>query len=447
MGQSASPRNFPANEYSFRQDSSFLFFTGCHEPGAACMIWPDGTSTLYLPQGDPGDELWHGRQIPREFIARRAGTELFAHAEYLSDAIEDMRRKKVRVHTARVSTAADNTRLAMLMADSGGIGEEEGGSTALLDAIVEARLCRDSDELASMRKAADITAKAHRLAMASTHPGVIDYEIHALINATFQSAGMSEAYPSIVTIEGEVLHGHASGRELRKGQLLLVDAGAETPEGYASDVTRTWPVGGRFEGFQKEAYNAVLAAQKAAIKQCKPGNEFREVHLAACRVMIKFLVDQLLLVGEVDELLEMGAHAPFFPHGVGHLIGLDVHDMELLGDRAGYEKGRSRSNQFGLSFLRLDRTLRPGMVVTVEPGFYIIPSLLRDPEMRDQLSERVKWEEAHRLAPFGGIRIEDDILITEEGHENLTAAIPRESKDIEALVGSGKRPGERLSAE
>ena len=237
----------------------------------------------------------------------------------------------------------------------------------------------------------------------------------ALIEAIFTSNGMTSAYPPIVTIEGEVLHGQADGKELKDGQLLLVDAGAETPSGYASDVTRTWPVNGKFSVRQKQIYQAVLLAQSAAIKRCQKGVLFEDVHMAAARSLVQFCVNLELMKGDVDELVELGAHAAFFPHGIGHLLGLDVHDMELFGDRVGYGKDGKRSKQFGLNHLRLNRRLEEGMVVTVEPGFYIIPSLLRDQGMRDTLGDRIYWEEAHRLAPFGGIRIEDDVLITSDG--------------------------------
>ena len=314
----------------------------------------------------------------------------------------------------------------------------------LLDAVIESRLVRDDGEIAEMRWALEVTATAHRQAMMATKPGVTDYEIHALIEGIFKANGMTSAYPPIVTIEGEVLHGQADGKELKEGQLLLVDAGAETPSGYASDVTRTWPVSGKFSIRQKQIYQAVLSAQSAAIKRCQKGVLFEDVHLAAARSLVQFCVNLELMKGDVDELVELGAHAAFFPHGIGHLLGLDVHDMELFGDRAGYEKGRTRSAQFGLNHLRLNRRLEEGMVVTIEPGFYIIPSLLRDQTMRDTLGDRIYWEEAHRLAPFGGIRIEDDVLITPEGPDVLSAGIPKEIRSIQNLVGSGLTPQERF---
>jgi Xaa-Pro aminopeptidase len=446
VGHTLLPRNYLANPMPFRQDSTFLYYTGVRTPDAACLIAPSGMSTLYLPASDPADEIWHGRQPPMEFVARRAGMESVATLDHLGAAINELQRQKTTVHALPVADPIANARQNEWLKSQLDPREPTSGSEALLEAVIQMRLVRDADELVAMRRAAEVTASAHRLAMSATHPGVSEDAIHALIEATFKANGMTSAYPPIVTIEGEVLHGHATGRELRSGQLLLVDAGAETPEGYASDVTRTWPVNGRFEPKQADLYRAVLEAQKAALAKCTVGTPFRDVHHAAALKLTQTLVDMTLLKGDAEELVAMGAHALFFPHGVGHLIGLDVHDLELYGDHAGYSADSHRSDQFGLSYLRLDRPLLDGMVVTIEPGFYIIPSLLRSQEMRDKFDDHVNWEEAHRLAPFGGIRIEDDVFITADGPEVLTDAIPRTVAEVEAAVGIGPPPEERLSA-
>ena len=445
-GHTLLPRNYLANPMPFRQDSTFLYFTGVRNPDAACLIAPSGMSTLFLPAPDPADEIWHGRQPPMEFVARRAGIEAVTTLDHLPAAISELARQKTAIHALPVADPIANARQNAWLNASMDPRDPTTGSEELLEAVIQMRLVRDADEIVAMRRAAEVTASAHRLAMAATHPGVSEDAIHALIEATFKANGMTSAYPPIVTIEGEVLHGHAAGRELRPGQLLLVDAGAETAEGYASDVTRTWPVSGSFEQKQADLYRAVLEAQKSALEKCTVGTAFREVHHAAALTLTQALVDMTLLKGDAEELVAMGAHALFFPHGVGHLIGLDVHDLELFGDHAGYSAESRRSEQFGLSYLRLDRPLLEGMVVTIEPGFYIIPSLLRDQEMRDRFDDHVNWEEAHRLAPFGGIRIEDDVWITEDGPEVLTDSIPRTVAEIEAAVGAGPPPEQRLSA-
>jgi Xaa-Pro aminopeptidase len=238
-------------------------------------------------------------------------------------------------------------------------------------------------------------------------------------------------------VHGEVLHNTSYDGVLAAGDLLLADAGAEH-QGWASDVTRTWPVSGRFSGTQRAMYEIVLAANEAAIDLVRPGNRYRDVHLAAARVLTRGLVELGILSGDVDDLVVRGAHAVLFPHGVGHLLGLDVHDMEDLGDRAGYAPGRTRSDQFGLGYLRLDRDLQPGMVVTIEPGLYRIDALLADeriaePWVRDGT---LSMDALARFADTRGIRIEDDVLCTPTAPRVLTATIPKSVAQLEALVGS-----------
>jgi Xaa-Pro aminopeptidase len=236
-----------------------------------------------------------------------------------------------------------------------------------------------------------------------------------------------------------VLHNHRHDNVLAAGDLLLADVGGESDTGYAADITRTWPVSGRFSASQRTLYELVLAMQGAAIAAVRPGARYRDVHLVAARTLIDGLVQLGVLEGQVDALLEDGAHALFFPHGIGHLLGLDVHDMEDLGDRAGYAVGRTRSAQFGLSYLRLDRDLVPGMLVTIEPGFYQVPSLLADPA-RVGLSDRaLNRSKLAAYADVRGIRIEDDVLVTDTGCRVLTEALAKTPSEVEALVGAGSR--------
>jgi Xaa-Pro aminopeptidase len=416
-GHHALPRNFAANVYRFRQDSSFLYFCGLRRPGCGLRIDAGGISTLFLPVPDPSDALWHGESQSFEAVAAATG-----------------------VQAVRPATEADTSGCAVLpIADPS--QRIEAPSTALVDAVIALRLTRDETEVAAMRRAIAVTAQAHRLAMSVTRPGVRDDAITALIEYVFALGGMDLAYSSIVTARGEVLHGHARGEVLRSGELLLVDAGAEEGGGYAADITRTWPVSGCFSPRQRAVYDAVLAAQEAGISVLKPGVPYRDVHLASARVIARFAVDEGLLLGEVDGLVESGAHAVLFPHGVGHLIGLDVHDMEGYGDRVGYPPGSERSAQFGLSFLRLDRAMEPGMVVTVEPGIYLVPAILNDPELHARFGDSVAWDLARSWLPFGGVRIEDDVLVTELGSEVLSSDIPKDPASIEALVGSRDFPG------
>jgi Xaa-Pro aminopeptidase len=237
-----------------------------------------------------------------------------------------------------------------------------------------------------------------------------------------------------VTVHGEVLHDESHDRELLAGDLLLADVGSETPEGWAADVTRTWPVTGRFTEPQRAIYDVVLRAQSAAIAAVRPGVRYLDVHRVAGRTLLAGLIELGILRGDLDDLYARGAHALFFPHGIGHLLGLDVHDMEDLGDRAGYQAERKRSENFGDRYLRLDRDLEPGMLVTIEPGFYRIPYLLERPEEVLDVEDALDRKELERYAGVRGIRIEDDVLVTADGCEVLTAAIPKQADAVERAV-------------
>jgi Xaa-Pro aminopeptidase len=258
---------------------------------------------------------------------------------------------------------------------------------------------------------------------------------------------MTCAYNSIVTVQGEVLHNNHYHHALGAQDLVLADVGAETAAGWAADITRTWPRSGRFSPTQRAVYEVVLAAQSAAIAAVAPNVEYRDIHLLACRVLAEGLVDLGILRGDPQSLVERDAHALLFPHGIGHLLGLDVHDMEDLGDIAGYAPGRSRSPRFGLGYLRLDRPLQPGMLVTIEPGFYQVPALLHDPERRSLYNDCVDWDRLTQFADVRGIRIEDDVLVTPEGCEVLTAALPTQVSAVEAAVLEGSLSPSELRSE
>lgn len=256
------------------------------------------------------------------------------------------------------------------------------------------------------------------------------------MEAAIIESGMTTSYGSIVTVHGEVLHNERHDGWLAAGDLLLADVGAETRGGWAGDVTRTWPVSGRMSGSQRALYEVVLEAQIAAISAVRPGVSFRDVHRTASRALVHGLCDLGVLVGGEEELFERGAAALFFPHGIGHLLGLDVHDMEDLGDRAGYAPGRARSTAPGERYLRLDRELEPGMCVTIEPGYYRIPSIIDDALALGDLASAIDRSVLDRLSDVRGIRIEDDVLVTENGSEVLTASIPKTIPEMEAVIGS-----------
>jgi Xaa-Pro aminopeptidase len=258
--------------------------------------------------------------------------------------------------------------------------------------------------------------------------------IVAAMDSEIVASGCTHAYQPIVTRHGEVLHDERHHHVVEPGDLVLADVGAEAPEGWASDVPRTGPATGRFSPTQRDAYEAVLSAQKAAIGAVAPGVRYLDVHRAAGRALLARLIELGLFRGDLDDLYARGAAALFFPHGVGHLLGLDVHDMEDLGDRAGYAPGRTRSTSVGDRYLRLDRDLAPGMVVTIEPGFYRIPYLLERPEEVGDLESALDRQVLARFSDVRGIRIEDDVLVTDGGAEVLTQSIPKTTDDVEAAM-------------
>ncbi|MCA9583547.1 MAG: Xaa-Pro dipeptidase, partial [Myxococcales bacterium] len=299
------------------------------------------------------------------------------------------------------------------------------GDRELAHALVALRLTHDDDALASIEAAARVTAEAHVVGMEVTPTAQREWEVRAAMEHVIARHGMGTAYGSIVTTAGQVLHNPHHHQLLHPGDLLLADVGAEGRCGFASDVTRTWPVGGTFSGTQRALYEVVLEAQRRAIEAVLPGARYRDVHLEAARALLEGLVSLGILRGDPAGLLAEGAHALFFPHGTGHLLGLDVHDMEDLGDAAGYPADRARDDQFGLSNLRLDRDLAPGMVVTIEPGFYQIEALLSGDSPLAHLTHRIDKQELLRFADVRGIRIEDDVLVTDSGADVLTGALAR----------------------
>ena len=398
-------RNYPANQYEFRASSHFLYLVGIPLVDAV-LVLADGHSELFVPPHAPDDALWHGEQPGFDEIQAVTGVDRVRALPELAG------------HLAKLGPAG---RLPVIAA----AGRTAAGE-ALIDAILALRLCHDDFAVHELRRAAAVTACAHEAGRQAARPGTAVAAVRAAMEQPILAADFTTAYSSIVTVRGEVLHNHDRSGTCQAGELLLADVGAESDSGWASDVTRTWPVSGQLSPSQQAMYELVLAAQKAAIAAVRPGARYRDVHLTACRVLASGLRDEGLLTGDLDSLVERGAHALFFPHGVGHLLGLDVHDMEDLGDRAGYAPGRSRSSQFGLCYLRLDRDLTPGMAVTIEPGLYFVPAILNSEALTAPFRDVLRREALPRFADVRGIRIEDDVLVTATGCDVLTAAIPKE---------------------
>ena len=422
-GQSR-PRNFQHNRFPFRAESHFLYLVGRSLEGAALLVEPGG-ATLYAPPADPEAELWTGPMTTLDNLSQELGLEVRPIEELVGAA--DI----AALPPQDLETALWLSELLDRDLEPGGGVELEGRDVALAEAMIALRLSHDAPAIAQLRDAAAVTCRAHLAGMQATRAGSREASVRAAMEAAIIAAGCNTAYGSIVTVHGEVLHNERHDGVLGTTDLLLADVGAETPEGFAGDVTRVWPVAGRFSPTQRAAYEIVLASQLAAIAAVKPGVRYLDVHRAAGLSLVEGLIGVGILRGDAAELYARGAAALFFPHGVGHLLGMDVHDMEDLGDRAGYAPGRVRATAPGDRYLRLDRDLAAGMCVTIEPGFYQIPRILSRPDEVGELESALDRRALARFADVRGIRIEDDVLVTETGHEVLSAAIPKSIDDIQ----------------
>lgn len=423
----ARPRNFAANRYPFRAESHFLYFVGQSLEESVLVVRPDG-ATLFSPPPDPEEALWSGPKPTLEALSAWLEIEVRPLDELRADG------NAASLPVQDYETALFQSEVLGRDLEPSSGPDVEGVDRELADRVIAIRLTHDGAAIAQLKAAAAVTARAHAAGMRATAPGITEAAVLGAMEREITGAGQCHAYGPIVTVHGEVLHDVRHDRELSSGDLLLADVGSETAEGWAADVTRTWPVSGRFTASQRAIYDLVLRAQAEAIAAVKPGVRYLDVHRVAGRALLSGLIELGILRGELDDLYARGAHALFFPHGIGHLLGLDVHDMEDLGDRAGYQPDRKRSTSFGDRYLRLDRDLVPGMLVTIEPGFYRIPYLLERPEEVLDVEDALDRAVLERYADVRGIRIEDDVLVTNDGCEVLTAAIPKSADEIERAV-------------
>jgi Xaa-Pro aminopeptidase len=432
------PRNYRANRYPFRAASHFLYFVGAPMPGAA-LLFEGGSATLFAEPPDPDDALWHGARPSLDELRDALGVDAVRPLASIDDALAEVVGPIATLPTQDAGSAAWlSARLGRVVPPAKGDALAPGSpDEALAEQVIALRLRHDAAAVAQLRAAANASAEAHIAGMRASMSARNEAEIAAAMIGALRRHGLEDAYGPIVSVHGEVLHNDSHHNAVAPGDLLLADVGGETPEGWAADITRVWPISGRFSPTQRALYDVVLASQRAAIAAVKPGASYRGVHETAKRVLVEGLVALGIFRGSVDGLLERGAAAVFFPHGVGHLLGLDVHDMEDLGDRAGYAPGRARSTRFGDCFLRLDRELAPGMAVTIEPGFYQVPGILSEPRYTEALGADLDRGVLARYADVRGIRIEDDVLVTESGAEVLTAAAPKDADEVERVVQGG----------
>jgi len=427
--------NYPANTYHFRQDSNFLYFFGIDHPDLAGVIDLDENKDyIFGNDVDLDDIIWMGPQPSMSDQAAKVGIGNTAPLKALVDFVKEAKLKGRKIHFVPPYRGETYKQLEDLL----GIPYAEVRnhvSEELIKGIVALRSVKDEFEIKEIEKAVDIAYEMHTTSMRMAMPGVVEREIAGTIEGISLGLGGPVSFPIILSIHGETLHNHYHGNVLKEGRMMVTDAGAETPMHYSSDITRTVPVGGKFNRRQKEIYEIVLEANMKTIEATKPGITNRELHLMAARIIASGLKNLDLMKGDIDEAVAAGAHAMFFPHGLGHMMGLDVHDMEGLGENyVGYDDEIKRSDQFGTAFLRLGRKHQPGFVFTIEPGIYFIPALIDKWRSEKKFTEFINFDKVESFKDFGGIRIEDDILVTDNGYRVLGTPIPKTVSDIEETM-------------
>jgi Xaa-Pro aminopeptidase len=435
LGNKEVAMNYAANNYPFRQDSSFLYYFGLDMPGLAGMIDCEMEAEI-IYGSDPTleDIIWVGKQEPLQAIAKRAGISMVKPLERLDGDVFRVIAHSREVHY--LPPYREQRRLQLAYYDNLKYEEvDRNASETLIRAVVTQRSVKDAFELKEIENTMNsVTAGAYSEAVSRIKPGAFEYQVAGAFEGSVLSQNCRLAYPVICTINGQTLHNHVYSNELKKGQLLLLDGGAESPMRYATDITRTYPVGGEFTTQQKEIYKIVLDAQIEAIKAIKPGKPYFEVHLLAATVIAKGLKELGLMKGNVEDAVIHGAHALFFPHGIGHMLGLDVHDMEDIGeDFIGYDQNFKRSEQFGTAYLRMAKKLQEGNVVTVEPGIYFIDPLMDKWHSEGRYRDFIDYRILTKYRNFGGIRIEDNVVVTDKGNRILGKPIAKDLALVEKL--------------
>ncbi len=428
-GLSDVPANYTGNTYPFVQDSTFLYYTGIKRPQMHMIIDIDGDkTTIYGDDYSVDDLVWIGDQRKIEEWKEKT---LADETKPLSALSEDLVNAKSAGRTIHITPPYRQQTKSLILEI---FDEPLTPSQELIDTIIEQRLVKEDREIMEIEYSVAVAAEIHHTLMENALVGVTEGKLLGLAAEVAHKYGVDFAYNPIITIDGQVLHKLTYENTLQAEKLLLCDVGVSSIIGYASDITRTTPTNKLFESKQKEIYEIVLTAQKNAILECKPGVTFLNVHLNACRSMIEGLKSLTILKGDTEEILSSGAHALFFPHGLGHALGLDVHDMEALGeDHVGYGDEVKRSDQFGLNYLRSARTLEYKNVMTVEPGLYFIPSLFEMWRTEKKHSAFINYEEAAKWMDLGGVRIEDNVMITKTSSKILGPPIAKELHEIQTL--------------
>ncbi len=435
VGNDLTPMNYEDNPYPFWQDRSFLYYWGLDEPGLVGILDAEsGRATLYGHEPTLDEVVWTGPQPTLAERAGRIGADEWAPIERLEKDLAAARIAGRPIRMLPLYRVDGRLKVALWL----GIRVLETDllvSRELQEAVVAQRSVKTPEEIAELEKALAITRAMHLEAMRLARPGTAEWEVAGAVEGVALRHGGRLSFPVIFSKHGETLHNHSYGNVLAHGDIAVHDSGGVSPSGYAGDITRTLPIGGRFEVRQRQIYEIVLDAEVRSIEAVRPGVRYRDVHLGACRILAEGLRELGIMRGDPDEAVAAGAHALFMPHGLGHMLGLDVHDLEGVDETlAGYGDEVARSDQFGLKSLRLARTLQPGFVLTVEPGLYFIPALIERWRAERQHEAFIDYDELASWVGFGGVRIEDDVVVTAEGHRVLGAPIPKTVSEVEEAM-------------
>lgn len=436
IGNTEAPAQYKDNCYKFRQDSTWLYFFGIDQPLYAAIIDLDnGNETVFANDVEIGDIIWMGPQPSVASVAASVGVEKSAPYTDLNAAVAKVLAEGRTVHFVKPSRYYNTMKIASLL----GCGTDEVAgrfSLALTKAIISMRLVKEDCEIEVIDDACNLGYEMHTVARNSIVPGIIEQEIVGKMDGVTLSKGWGVSFPTILTQHGETLHNHLHDKIIEPGKLMVIDAGAESNVHYASDFTRTYPTSGKFTAKQREIYQIVCDCNEFAFSMTRPGISYREVHLKTMHLMLEELRALDIVRGDVQDMVEAGIAGLFMPHGLGHNMGLDVHDMEDYGENyVGYDDDQSRSPQLGLGSLRMARKLVPGNVITDEPGIYFIPALIEKWKSEKTDQGFVNYSKLESYYDFGGIRLEDDVLVTADGARRLgKERLPISPDDVEAAM-------------
>lgn len=435
LGNNEAPMNYTDNTYHFRQDSTFLYYFGLDRAELAAVIDIDeNKEVIYGNNLSIDDIVWMGPRPTIKKLALKCGVKQSATTSELESVCLNAIKQGRKIHFVPQYRYDNILKLHKLLGTAPKHANDY-ASTSLIKAIAEQRMIKSKEEIAEIEKAIEISYEMQTAAMRFAKPGMLERDVMGFIAGLSMSMGSGLAFPVIFSRHVETLHNHSYGNKLKDGDLVVNDSGAETELHYASDITRTFPVNGKFSSRQKDIYEIVLISQLTAIAETMPKVSFKSVHLKTAEVIAEGLKALGLMKGNVKNAVEAGAHALFFPHGLGHLMGLDVHDMENYGENnIGYDDKLKRSTQFGLKYLRYAKPLVPGVVLTVEPGIYFIPQLIDKWEGEKKFAEFINYDKVNTYRDFSGVRIEDDIVVTKNGSRVLGRPIPKAVDDVEEIA-------------